>query len=120
VAYAHARGVWVEAELGAISGDEDRSTGAAAGVMTDVDQAAAFAAATGVDVLAVAVGNIHGFPAPGVEIRLDLERLRAIAEACPVPLVLHGASGLPPEVLREAAAAGVVKFNVNTELRRAF
>ncbi len=115
----HRRGVWVEGELGAIAGDEDRVTGEAALAMTDPVQAREFARRTGVDLLAVAVGNIHGFPAPGQEVKLDLERLRRIAEACPVPLVLHGASGHEPEVLRTAAAAGVVKFNVNAELRRA-
>jgi len=67
--------------------------------------------------LAVAVGNVHGFtPEP---VRLDLDRLRAIAAVCPVPLVLHGASGLPEEDLRGAVAAGVVKVNINAELRRA-
>ena len=64
--------------------------------MTDPDQAAEFAERTGVDALAVAVGNVHGFtPVP---VRLDLERLRAIAAATPVPLVLHGASGLPRRI----------------------
>jgi fructose-bisphosphate aldolase class II/tagatose 1,6-diphosphate aldolase GatY/KbaY len=114
---AHAAGAWVEAELGALSGDEDRSGDAAAGDMTDPVQAAEFAARTGVDALAVAVGNVHGFtPDP---VRLDLDRLRAIAAVCSAPLVLHGASGLPEEDLLGAVAAGVVKVNVNAELRRA-
>ena len=61
--------------------------------------------------------NVHGFtPEP---VRLDLVRLRAIAEVCPAPLVLHGASGLPRADLVGAVAAGVVKVNVNAELRRA-
>lgn len=119
VELAQPLGVWVEGELGAIAGDEDRVAGAAATAMTDADEARRFTELTGVDVLAVAVGNIHGFPAPGQEMRLDLERLREISAACPVPLVLHGASGFAPDVLRQAATAGVVKFNVNTELRRA-
>src|SRR4051794_27322651 len=115
---AHAAGAWVEAELGALTGDEDRSGAAAAADMTDPGQAAEFAARTGVDALAVAVGNVHGFtPEP---VRLDLERLRAIAAVCSAPLVLHGASGLPDEDLRGAVAAGVVKVNVNAELRRAY
>jgi len=114
---AHAAGAWVEAELGALSGDEDSSGAAAAGDMTDPAQAAEFAERTGVDALAVAVGNVHGFtPEP---VRLDLVRLRAIAEVCPAPLVLHGASGLPRADLVGAVAAGVVKVNVNAELRRA-
>jgi fructose-bisphosphate aldolase class II/tagatose 1,6-diphosphate aldolase GatY/KbaY len=114
---ARAAGAWVEAELGALSGDEDRSGAATAEGMTDPSEAAEFARRTGVDALAVAVGNVHGFtPEP---VRLDLDRLRAIAAVCDAPLVLHGASGLPGEDLRGAVAAGVVKVNVNAELRRA-
>jgi fructose-bisphosphate aldolase class II/tagatose 1,6-diphosphate aldolase GatY/KbaY len=115
---AHAAGAWVEAELGALSGDEDRSGHAAAGDMTDPAQASEFAERTGVDALAVAVGNVHGFtPEP---VRLDLGRLQQIAATCRAPLVLHGASGLPDEDLLGAVAAGVVKVNVNAELRRAY
>jgi ketose-bisphosphate aldolase len=116
---AHAAGAWVEAELGALPGNEDRSGAATtAGDMTDPAEAAEFAKRTGVDALAVAVGNVHGFtPEP---VRLDLARLRAIADACSAPLVLHGASGLPAEDLLGAVAAGVVKVNVNAELRRAY
>lgn len=114
---AHARGAWVEAELGALGGDEDASGEAEPGAMTDPAQAAEFARRTGVDALAVAVGNVHGFtPVP---VRLDLGQLRAIAAVCAAPLVLHGASGLPREDLLGAVAAGVVKVNVNAELRRA-
>ena len=114
---AHAAGVWVEAELGALAGDEDSSGDAEVGAMTDPAQAAEFAERTGIDALAVAVGNVHGFtPVP---VRLDLRRLREIAAVCAAPLVLHGASGLPEEDLLGAVAAGVVKVNVNAELRRA-
>ena len=114
---AHAAGAWVEAELGALSGDEDASGEAETGAMTDPREAAEFAERTGVDALAVAVGNVHGFtPEP---VRLDLGRLREIAAVCEAPLVLHGASGLPEEDLLGAVAAGVVKVNVNAELRRA-
>jgi ketose-bisphosphate aldolase len=117
VALAHVAGVWVEAELGALAGDEDASGAAEAGAMTDPAQAAEFAERTGVDALAVAIGNVHGFtPDP---VRLDLGRLAEIAAATPVPLVLHGASGLPAEDLLGAVELGVVKVNVNAELRRA-
>ncbi|MDQ0718365.1 tagatose 1,6-diphosphate aldolase GatY/KbaY [Streptomyces luteogriseus] len=117
---AREHGAWVEAELGALPGDEDVSTDAVATAlaMTDPRQAAEFVAATGVDALAVAVGNVHGFTKRPV--RLDLERLAAIHEAVPVPLVLHGASGLPVEELHGALARGVAKVNVNAELRRAY
>lgn len=76
---AHDAGAWVEAELGAIAGDEDVSTDARAGAMTDPQQAAEFVAATGVDALAVAVGNVHGFT--DCPVALDLDRLAAIHEA---------------------------------------
>ncbi|MEU4895116.1 class II fructose-bisphosphate aldolase [Streptomyces sp. NPDC044780] len=117
---ARDHGAWVEAELGALPGDEDVSTNAVAqaAAMTDPRQAAEFVAATGIDALAVAVGNVHGFTKEPVH--LDLERLAAIHEALPVPLVLHGASGLPVEELHGALARGVAKVNVNAELRRAY
>ncbi|MGW7688999.1 class II fructose-bisphosphate aldolase [Streptomyces asiaticus] len=117
---ARDHGAWVEAELGALPGDEDVSTDAVAqtAAMTDPRQAAEFVAATGIDALAVAVGNVHGFTKDPVH--LDPERLAAIHEAVPVPLVLHGASGLPVEELHGALARGVAKVNVNAELRRAY
>ncbi|MFI2632677.1 ketose-bisphosphate aldolase [Streptomyces collinus] len=117
---ARDHGAWVEAELGALPGDEDVSTDAVAqaAAMTDPQQAAEFVAATGVHALAVAVGNVHGFTKHPV--RLDLERLTAIQESVTVPLVLHGASGLPEGELHGALARGVAKVNVNAELRRAY
>jgi len=118
VTRAHAAGVWVEAELGALAGDEDVSTDATATAVTDPEEAARFVEQTGVDALAVAVGNVHGLT--GDPVSLDLERLEAIRAACPVPLVLHGASGLPSEEVHAALDRGVAKVNVNTELRRAF
>jgi tagatose 1,6-diphosphate aldolase GatY/KbaY len=74
--------------------------------------------ATNVDALAVSVGNVHGFCRG--EPRLDFVRLREIRARVNVPLVLHGASGLPPEIIKQAIALGVCKFNVNTEIRVAF
>jgi tagatose 1,6-diphosphate aldolase GatY/KbaY len=118
VARAHAAGVWVEAELVGTAGDEDVSTGAQAGAMTDPDRAREFVAATGIDALAVAVGNVHGFTP--TEPRIDLERLAAIRSATVVPLVLHGASGLSETTLRACLERGISKINVNTELRRAY
>lgn len=117
---ARDHGAWVEAELGALPGDEDVSTDAVAhaAARTDPRRAAEFVDATGVDALAVAVGNVHGFTRHPV--RLDLGRLAAIHEAVTVPLVLHGASGLPIEELHGALARGVAKVNVNAELRRAY
>jgi len=115
---AHAAGAWIEGELGPVGGDEDRSGNAQAGELTDPDAAARFAEQTGVDALAVAIGNVHGMGSRPVA--LDLERLAAIHERTPIPLVLHGASGLTDEQVAQAIGLGVAKLNVNTELRRAF
>ena len=118
VAIAHPAGVWVEAELGAVAGDEDVSTDATpAQTMTDPVEAAEFVERTGVDALAVAVGNVHGLTSTPMS--LDLQRLTAIRSAVPVPLVLHGASGLPHQQLSAAIDCGVAKVNINTELRQA-
>lgn len=119
VARAHDAGAWVEGELGALAGDEDASGHAGdRPALTDAAAAGEFAERTGVDCLAVAVGNVHGLTKAPVE--LDLARLGEIRAACAVPLVLHGASGLPADTLRAAVRGGVAKVNVNTELRRAF
>ena len=83
---------------------------------TDPDEAAEFVAATGVDWLAVAVGNVHGGAPIG---GLQVERLRAIWERVEVPLVLHGASGLEEAELQTAAELGVAKINVGTALHEA-
>ena len=105
----------LEAELGHVAGDE-------AGVTigepswTDPDQAARFVETTGVDWLAVAVGNTHGAPAIG---GLQVDRLSAIRDAVSVPLVLHGASGLTDEELGLAVGLGVAKINVGTSLHQA-
>jgi ketose-bisphosphate aldolase len=107
----------VEAELGRIEGSEDVSTCAPAGAMTNPDAVEQFATDSGITCLAVSVGNVHGEYVTPPE--LDFERLRAIAAKCPVPLSMHGASGLPREVVRACINSGVRKFNVNTDLRMA-
>lgn len=114
---AHAYGIPVEAELGRIP-DADETVDWDA-YFTDVDEAARFVKETGVDLLAVSVGVVHGVAA-GDPQPLDLDRVEAIAEATGVPLVLHGASGLPPEEVTAAIAAGVHKLNADTDLRHAF
>ena len=116
---AHILGVPVEAELGRIPEVED-----VAGVnweeyYTDVDEAARFVEETGIDYLAISVGIFHGV-SPTIEPRLDMERIEALASRTGIPLVLHGASGLPDDMVREAIAAGVAKLNVDTDLRVKF
>lgn len=111
-------GVAVEAEVGLVPGEEEVAAPADAGELTDPAEAARFVGDTGADCLAVAIGNVHGRYRTGP--RLDLARMRAIAAGVDVPLVLHGASGVPASQLRAAAAAGIAKINVNTELRTAY
>jgi fructose-bisphosphate aldolase class II len=114
-ALLHERGIWVEAELGAIGGKGGAHT---PGVRTDPGEAAAFVDATGVDALAVAVGSTHAMTEQTAS--LDCDLITAIAAAVSVPLVLHGSSGVPLAQLREATVAGMRKINVGTALNVAF
>jgi fructose-bisphosphate aldolase class II len=117
-ARAHAAGLWVEAELGYVGGKPDSVQSAhAAGVRTDPQEAAAFVAATDVDALAVAVGSSHAMTTRTA--RLDAELIGRLRAAVPVPLVLHGSSGVPDDELRAAVAAGIAKVNVGTALGQA-
>lgn len=119
VTLAHAQDKAVEAELGRISGTEDGLTVAEwEARLTDPAQAAEFVAVTEIDALAVCIGNVHG-NYPG-EPKLDFGRLAKIQNAVEIPLVLHGTSGLPDEMITESISLGVCKFNVNTEVRQAF
>lgn len=123
VEMAHAKGVLVEAEIDRITGDsavhsgEDPESLQAQSHYTDPIQAADFVRETGVDLLAVFVGNLHGTYAQPP--KLDLERLKMLA-GLPCFLSLHGGSGLLDEEVRQAVGIGVVKVNVNTELRAAY
>ncbi len=108
---AHAANLWVEAELGEVGGKDGAH---APGVRTDPGEAAEFVAATGVDGLAVAVGSSHAMVTTTAE--LDLDLIARLASAVPVPLVLHGSSGVPPTMLQAAVRAGVRKINVGTAL----
>ena len=116
---AHAAGLWVEAELGEVGGKDGQPRDAhALGVRTDPDEAAAFAAATGVDALAVAVGSTHAMTTRDAE--LDLALIGRLHERVDVPLVLHGSSGVPDDQLRGAVEAGIRKLNVGTALNVAY
>ncbi|MBW1596168.1 class II fructose-bisphosphate aldolase [Streptomyces sp. JJ38] len=111
--FCHARGVWVEAELGEVGGKDGAH---APGVRTDPDEARAFVAATGVNALAVAVGSSHAMPTRDAV--LDEELITRLRAAVPVPLVLHGSSGVADDGLRRAVAAGLRKVNISTHLNR--
>ena len=115
VSECHAHDVWVEAELGEVGGKDGVH---APGARTDPDDAAAYVRATGVDALAVAVGSSHAMLTR--DAALDEDLIAALREAVPVPLVLHGASGVSDDGLARAVARGIVKVNVGTQLNKAF
>jgi fructose-bisphosphate aldolase class II len=123
VAYAHKHNVWAQGELGQVKAAEDAALSAnREQFMTDPDEAASFVAKTGVDTLAVAVGNVHGVYKfqKGVP-KLDIKRLEAIHKKIPnTPLVLHGASGLPAEQVALAITNGVRVINIDTEVHWVF
>ena len=111
-------GISVEAELGKVGGKEDDLDGGDENPYTDPQQAKEFAERTGVTSLAVAIGTAHGIY-KGTP-KLDLDRLSEIREVVSVPLVLHGASGVPDDAVRESIRRGICKVNFATELRIAF
>lgn len=116
---AHSVGVQIEAELGRVGDNEGSAEGAEVldvpeNYYTDPEQARAFVAETGVDALAIAVGNAHGaykFPP-----KLDFDRIDALAAVVPVPLVLHGGSGIGDDDFRTAIRKGIAKVNIFTDL----
>ena len=114
---AKALGIPVEAELGKVGGKED-DLEADADTNTDPAEAKEFVERTGVSSLAVAIGTAHGFYV-GTPV-LDKPRVSDIKEVVPVPLVLHGASGLSEEDVRECVERGMCKVNFATELRAAY
>lgn len=116
VAYAHTKGVSVEAEIGHVGGASEGIEGATSeSVYTTVAEAVTFAEATGVDSLAVSIGTSHGVYARNRAPELNFERLRELSAAVPVPLVLHGGSGTGDENLRRAVREGITKLNVYTD-----
>lgn len=113
---AHAYGAVVEAELGHVGGVEEELLPEVQDVLyTDPAVAKEFVHATGVDSLAVAIGTAHGVYRG--DPKLDFNRLTAIRSAVPVPLVLHGASGVPDDSIRECIRRGITKINIATELK---
>jgi len=115
VRQCHDGGLDVEAELGEIGGKDGVH---AAGARTKPDEARAFVEATGVDALGVAVGTSHAMTERSVA--LDLELISALRNVVPVPLVLHGSSGVPDEELVRAVEAGMTKINIATHLNHVF
>ncbi len=109
-------GVPVEAELGAILGKEDDHV-SEADCKTEPEKVRRFVEETGCDMLAVSVGNVHGLEDIP---RIDIPLLRQIAELSPVPLVIHGGSGIDADILRSFVNYNVVKVNIASDLRKAF
>ncbi len=132
VELAHAAGIPVEAELGAVMGHESgpmlsyEELYTSGKGFTDPDEARRFVQETGCDWLSVAVGNIHGAIAAGrkdlkkIEARLNLDRLALLNQAAGVPLVLHGGSGIKQDNLLASMKHGIAKINVGTEIRQAY
>ncbi|RKX26386.1 MAG: class II fructose-1,6-bisphosphate aldolase [Candidatus Zixiibacteriota bacterium] len=142
VDYAHQHGVTVEAELGRLGGiEDDIKVDAKDACLTDPDEAQRFVEESGVDTLAVAVGTSHGAYKFKEEARLDFNRIATIKKRLGIPLVLHGASGVPRELTdkltkyggqianakgvpdeayRKAVQNGINKINIDTDLRLAF
>jgi len=140
--YAHRRGVTVEAELGRLGGiEDDVNVDDREAFLTDPDEAEKFVHESDCDALAVAVGTSHGAYKFKAEAKLDIDRIAVIKKRLGIPLVLHGASGVPKELLdklvkfggempgakgvpdeayKKAIAAGINKINIDTDLRMAF
>jgi len=117
--YCHRYDVSVEAELGRLGGQEDDLiVDGKDALYTHPEQAREFVEKTGIDSLAVAIGTAHGLYT--AEPKLDFERLAEIRQCVDIPLVLHGASGLPPQDIKRAITLGICKVNVATELKIAF
>jgi ketose-bisphosphate aldolase len=115
----HPKGITVEGEIGAVGrSDSNAVEGSIGSRLTDPDEAAEYAEITGVDCLAVSIGNAHG-----AYVRMphfDFERLAEIHEKVKIPLVLHGGSGTPDNDLKKAISLGIAKVNVATELITAY
>ena len=116
VEYCHFHNVLVEAELGAIMGKEDDMVNEA-DCKTDPAMVKEFVERSGCDILAVSIGNVHGLDATP---KVDLELLKQIAEVCPVPLVLHGGSGIPFEQVKAMKQYNMIKVNYGSDLRQAY
>ena len=117
--FAHAHGLWLEAELGRIGGKAGVVFDAhAPDARTDPAEAAAFVATTGVDALAVAVGSVHAMTSRAAA--LDHDLIARLRSALDVPLVLHGSSGVPDDELVHAVRGGIAKVNIGTALNVAF
>jgi tagatose 1,6-diphosphate aldolase GatY/KbaY len=119
VEYAHSKGVVVEAELGKLGGiEDDKAVDAKDAMYTNPDSAVDFVERTGIDSLAVAIGTAHGLYKG--EPKLDFDRLKEIEEKVSIPLVLHGASDVPENLVKKSIGLGICKVNIATDLKIPF
>ena len=118
VRVAHSQDVAVEAELGHLPDATEQGIDVSLASLTDPEDAASFVNSTGIDCLAVSIGNVH-LLTDGLA-HIDLTRLAAIHERVSLPLVIHGGTGFPPEAVYIAILCGVAKFNVGTILKKTF
>ena len=116
VMYAKDKNVTVEAEVGAVGGEEDGMANELA--YAKVEDATKLVNDTNIDFLAPALGSVHGIYKG--EPKLDFERMVKIHELTKLPLVLHGGSGIPDELIKKAISCGITKININTELQLAW
>ena len=116
---AHAHGVAVEGEIGVVAGvEDDIVVHQDKAIYTTPDEALEFLRLSGVDFLAAAIGTAHGFYK--VQPRLDIDTLPQAGPATDCPMVVHGGTGLPVDVVRELVAAGAAKMNVSTQIKQTY
>jgi len=123
VQFAHTEGAWVQGEIGRIRGSEDWvSVSDEQALLTDPPEALKFYQDTGVDTLACSFGTVHGVAKMSgkAEAHVDVPRIKAVHDLVKIPLVLHGASGVPAETISEAIESGIAIINIDTELRMAY
>ena len=119
VRIARPHGITVEGEIGKVGqADELTAEGSGSSALTDPADAVEYARRTGVDILAVSVGNKHGFYRGDPELNFDL--LKELHQKVPVPLVMHGGTGIPEKDIRRAVEMGIAKVNVASELIHGF
>ena len=114
VDYAHSKRVTVEAEIGHVGGIEDNV--ASDIVLADYDECLRFVNDTGIDSLAPAIGTVHGIYKG--ELKIDYELIKRLSDSLPIPLVMHGGSGLELDILKKCVECGINKINVNSDLQK--
>ena len=116
VQYAHSKDVTVEGEVGCVGGEEDGFVSEK--LYARYEDVIRFCEETNVDTIAPALGSVHGIYKG--EPKLDFDTMKRISENVVIPLVLHGGSGIPDNMIQKAISCGICKININTELQQAW